>query len=291
MTASSLRTQSCKDLAQMARSMGLPGWHSMRKDELVQALDQARQAQRQRKARTATRRRQSWTAIQRRQVGGRQKSAKDQERLRQLRSQSTRRPAASVVNDGDANRHDRRPAGRDGPRPVLAARLLGTRPAKRRTGPIGAGPALARHAARPAVFRVAGDGTAVLHREIPIHGGVSHWYVDVQNPPQQFRMEIGYLTASGQFLLPGAQQYGDDAAGRHQRFGRRKLGRHRRERRPHLRHERRLLAARHEPGTARTAGRAAAAADGHADANPLRRRRGAGAGRRRKSCRLPWTPS
>ena len=32
-----------------------------------------------------------------------------------------------------------------------------------------------------------------------IHGGVNHWYVDVQNPPQQFRMEIGYLTASGQF--------------------------------------------------------------------------------------------
>src|SRR5690349_16946775 len=38
MTASSLRSQSCKELAQMARSVGLPGWHSMRKDELIQAL-------------------------------------------------------------------------------------------------------------------------------------------------------------------------------------------------------------------------------------------------------------
>src|SRR4051812_12124534 len=38
MTASSLRSQSCKELAQMARSVGLPGWHSMRKDELVRAL-------------------------------------------------------------------------------------------------------------------------------------------------------------------------------------------------------------------------------------------------------------
>ena len=28
---------------------------------------------------------------------------------------------------------------------------------------------------------------------------MNHWYVDVQNPPQQFRMEIGYLAASGQF--------------------------------------------------------------------------------------------
>ncbi len=38
MTASSLRNHSCKDLAQMAKSEGLPGWHSMRKDELVRAL-------------------------------------------------------------------------------------------------------------------------------------------------------------------------------------------------------------------------------------------------------------
>ena len=38
MTASSLRNQRCKELSQMARAMGLPGWHSMRKDELVKAL-------------------------------------------------------------------------------------------------------------------------------------------------------------------------------------------------------------------------------------------------------------
>ncbi len=38
MTASSLRDYSCKDLAQMAKSEGLPGWHSMRKEELVRAL-------------------------------------------------------------------------------------------------------------------------------------------------------------------------------------------------------------------------------------------------------------
>jgi hypothetical protein len=38
-----------------------------------------------------------------------------------------------------------------------------------------------------------------LDREIFIHGGVNHWYVDVQSPPRQFRMEIGYLSAHGQF--------------------------------------------------------------------------------------------
>src|SRR5436190_5788831 len=43
MTTSSLRNQSCKELAQLARAMGLAGWHSMRKDELIRALvNQAR---------------------------------------------------------------------------------------------------------------------------------------------------------------------------------------------------------------------------------------------------------
>jgi hypothetical protein len=40
-TTASLKTQSVKDLAEMAKSKGLPGWHSMRKDELVAALVRA----------------------------------------------------------------------------------------------------------------------------------------------------------------------------------------------------------------------------------------------------------
>jgi hypothetical protein len=57
------------------------------------------------------------------------------------------------------------------------------------------------HATKPVLrlFHVAADGAAELLRDIPIHGGVNHWYIDVQNPPQQYRLEIGYLTAGGQF--------------------------------------------------------------------------------------------
>jgi uncharacterized protein len=36
-------------------------------------------------------------------------------------------------------------------------------------------------------------------REIPIHGGVQNWYVDVQAPARTYRLEIGYLTASRKF--------------------------------------------------------------------------------------------
>jgi hypothetical protein len=36
-------------------------------------------------------------------------------------------------------------------------------------------------------------------RDIDIHGGVNNWYIDVQDPPKSFRVDIGYLTASGRF--------------------------------------------------------------------------------------------
>ena len=37
-------------------------------------------------------------------------------------------------------------------------------------------------------------------RDIPIHGGVTNWYIDVANPPQGFRVDIGYLASTGKFF-------------------------------------------------------------------------------------------
>jgi hypothetical protein len=36
-------------------------------------------------------------------------------------------------------------------------------------------------------------------REIPIHGGVNTWYVDVQSPPGTYQMDIGYLGGDGTY--------------------------------------------------------------------------------------------
>src|SRR5204863_9511190 len=36
-------------------------------------------------------------------------------------------------------------------------------------------------------------------RDIDIHGGVNNWYIDVQNPPRSYRIDIRYLSRSGQF--------------------------------------------------------------------------------------------
>jgi len=38
-------------------------------------------------------------------------------------------------------------------------------------------------------------------RHIDVHGGVNNWYVDVQDPPRSYRLDIGYLTANGRFFM------------------------------------------------------------------------------------------
>jgi hypothetical protein len=38
-------------------------------------------------------------------------------------------------------------------------------------------------------------------RDIEIHGGVNNWYVDVTDPPKSYRLDIGYLAASGKFYV------------------------------------------------------------------------------------------
>lgn len=38
-----------------------------------------------------------------------------------------------------------------------------------------------------------------LVRDIPIHGGVNNWYIDVENPPTRYRVLIGYRASSGKF--------------------------------------------------------------------------------------------
>jgi uncharacterized protein len=36
-------------------------------------------------------------------------------------------------------------------------------------------------------------------REVHVHGGVNNWYLDVNDPPKSFRVDLGYLAANGRF--------------------------------------------------------------------------------------------
>ncbi|MFK8110979.1 MAG: DUF4912 domain-containing protein, partial [Rubripirellula sp.] len=50
-----------------------------------------------------------------------------------------------------------------------------------------------------AVGDVNSNCAEVVSRDIPIHGGVDNWYIDVDEPPSRFRVVIGYLSSNGDF--------------------------------------------------------------------------------------------
>jgi hypothetical protein len=63
------------------------------------------------------------------------------------------------------------------------------------------------HTARPIlrVMDVSSDETTSASerhvRDIPIHGGVNNWYIDVLEPPRSYRVDIGYLSRRGRFYV------------------------------------------------------------------------------------------
>jgi hypothetical protein len=201
MTASSLRNQSCKELAQMARAVGVTGWHSMRKDELVRALvNHARRKPKRLPNGSSDPSSAAATMLQEdAHSGGRAARMKANEGLRQLRDRLDEIRKISSAAESTTNRvaQDRLVVMVRDPYWLHAYWELAPRSVERAQSALGQH----WHATRPVLrlFHVAADGAAELLREIPIHGGVNHWYIDVQNPPQQYRLEIGYLTAGGQF--------------------------------------------------------------------------------------------
>jgi hypothetical protein len=63
------------------------------------------------------------------------------------------------------------------------------------------------HGARPILrlFDVSSRGTTNTAesplRDIDIHGGCNNWYIQVDNPPRSFRVDIGYLSRRGRFYV------------------------------------------------------------------------------------------
>lgn len=60
------------------------------------------------------------------------------------------------------------------------------------------------HTAKPVlrvmeVEDIANNIAETIQRDIPIHGGVDTWYIDVQDPPTRFRVAIGYITSDEKF--------------------------------------------------------------------------------------------
>jgi hypothetical protein len=193
MTQTTLKAMSYRDLAQLARSNGVVGWHSMRKDELLRAL----------------------TLLSKKRFSVRGKGAANASgvvdanaqngngsMIRQRLSEMHAKVESEKIlcsNQADVKRaieQDRLVVMVRDPYWLQAYWELTRQSIDRAQSALGQ----LWHKCQPILrlFKVSSDGTSALIRQIPVHGGVSHWYIDVQEPPSQFRLEIGYLS-EGQF--------------------------------------------------------------------------------------------
>lgn len=198
MTATSLQNHTLKDLGQIARNEGVTGWRSMKKDELIRALVSHARRKR-RSSRTAASRSQKPSGAK---SGApvRRRSSAVSDRIDKLRSirETSRNIGTATRPGGRGVESDRLVVMVRDPYWLHAYWELMPRSIERAQAAMGQN----WHTARPVLrlFSVASDGSAELQREIGIHGGVNHWYVDVADPPNEFRLEIGYTSAAGQFF-------------------------------------------------------------------------------------------
>ena len=195
MTSASLKDKRVRDLARLAKQHGVAGWHSMRKDQLIKALV--------RKARggladpgesisPAARR----VAVAEPDPAVASRIAEARDRLERAKSLATR------PEQGKAGRpaRDRVVLMVRGPHWLHAFWEITPRSVTRAQAALGQ----EWHGARP-TLRVLQLENALqaspserVVREIPVHGGVKNWFIDVREP-LRCRVEIGYRTPTGRF--------------------------------------------------------------------------------------------
>ncbi|QEG35693.1 DUF4912 domain-containing protein [Bythopirellula goksoeyrii] len=205
MTATSLRSHTAKDLAQMARQHGIPGWHSMRKDELIGALSSVarkRMSPRRQPGGESPPKKTALSEISSQNGSAKQKSETPPHIRHDILVMQQKKAVLKnlALNDSskfDQDREDRLVVMVRDPYWLHAHWSLSQPSIDRAQAAMGQ----RWHHSQPTlrVFRIMEAGSTVLDRDIAIHGGVSNWYVDVTDPPCSFRMEIGYLSADGTF--------------------------------------------------------------------------------------------
>ncbi len=131
MTASDLKSRTVRDLAVMARKKKVPGWHAMKKDELVKALLRRVRAEGRRRAATNGH-------------NTSPSSHKSPQSLEQLKVKTAEAKDLTFRPVVDTESHAKDRLVVMGARPLLAPRLLGTEPQEYRASEGSPGPVLAR---------------------------------------------------------------------------------------------------------------------------------------------------
>ena len=207
-TASNLQARTSRELAQIAKSEGVRGWHSMRKAELVQALLKNSRIQPLNSPRTRTTK-----ATVASQIKSRKPQAENSIDLRiakRIRAERERQEQLKDLSLSTAADADSRVIERD--RMVLIVRdswwLQGywevTRASVQR-----ARVALGQqwHSAQCALrlFEVASDGNTnsveQASIDVPVSGDARNWFINVPDQTKTYRAGIGYLLKDGQFHL------------------------------------------------------------------------------------------
>jgi hypothetical protein len=208
MTRDQLRGCTRKELTDHAREQGLAGWHGMRKEELIDALVKLQRKKNRRSRPPATPSRNGKTSHAPVQTAAaRNTSGNPEEQVESSKfdvGTPTREVAGRVPRD--------LPAGYGKDRIVCMVRdpywlhcywELTHQALQRAEAALGQ----EWHAARP-ILRLLDVSSAEssphserVVRDIEIHGGCNNWYIDVNNPPRSFRVDIGYLARSGRFYV------------------------------------------------------------------------------------------
>jgi len=226
-TAAKLRSHTVKDLASSAKKKGIPGWHAMRKEELIKALVNKARSDESKKRRAANGSTKTATAAAKQTKPSASKAAKSsngsangngktkkaqppkrsrrtERRLRKIQNHLAQTKDLSFSADSNGKQYDK-------DRIIVMVRdsywlhaywEITKQSISRARAALGQH----WHGAVPVLrlYEMVDDSTTSSERnvlrDVQIHGGVNNWYLDVDDPPKSFQIDIGYLAEDGMFL-------------------------------------------------------------------------------------------
>jgi hypothetical protein len=211
MSRTELKSKTVKELGQKAKDLGITGYASMRKPELVTALVNKLRALKAAKTRAKTRIKNKRSATRKTKVSvSTPRTNITAIPLRALAMDTVEKECLKDLSNGPAFSRNGVSKRLTRDRVVVLVRdsywiqvcwEIKSKSVAR------AQAALAHkwHGARPIIrlYEVQNDsqqvhGTRVL-RDIEIHSGVTNWYVDVDQTPTPYQVEVGYLADTGEF--------------------------------------------------------------------------------------------
>jgi hypothetical protein len=202
MTVDALKDCNKKHLAQLAKDQGISGWHAMRKDQLIRALS----APRTTASRSKSGSRSGTPPARKTKPAARTSSANGNGRGQaHAAAVAASHPmaVASAHKLDHAHQKDRIVVLTRDSYWLHAYWELSRATLARAQAALGQ----EWHTARPILrlMDVSSEDTTSASerhvRDIPIHGGVNNWYIDVLEPTRSYRIDVGYLSRRGKFYV------------------------------------------------------------------------------------------